>query len=405
MSVLGALSAKKTDDVRHATFVAFASDDESVQELTRFAQDMGITNARIARGGIDAAIEHLGQAVATPQRLVVDVSGAAMPMAALGRLADACDPSVQVYILGDNNDVSLYRDLLQAGVQDYLVKPLTADMLRTSLGDRDGQPLRRSRTGKVIAVTGTRGGVGVTSVAVALAAQLTEGKGRRRVAYLDLDLYGSACATRLGAVPNHGLQELLQNLDRIDPQFLERTLGSADGKLFVLGAGLGHGDAIVFSKGVMARLLDMLVQYFHYIVVDLHEPGGAVAAEVLGGADMACVVADRSVHSARVMARLLAHVDGLPQPPALYVVLNSPRPPVRGSVDAKAFAGAIAHPVSLDIPHDGKAPTLSEDLGEPLPANSELRKASSRLARLLTGEINPAARGGSRMARWLWRAA
>jgi Flp pilus assembly CpaE family ATPase len=101
---------------------------------------------------------------------------------------------------------------------------------------------------------------------------------------------------------------------------------------------------------------------------------------------------------------LILHIEARQNPPAVHVLLNSPRAPARGRVGAKEFAVAISRPLALDIPYDGKLPGLAEDLGEPLGSGSELSMAVNKLARMLTGEL---ARGGAgaRMARWFRRSA
>ena len=405
MIMTGPISGKSKDDARNASFVAFVADDLSAQELTRFVKNTLIPNAHIGRGGIDAAIAHLGKAEKSPQSLIVDISGIDLPLLALNRLAEACGPSVKVYVLGDQNEVRLYRDLLQAGVQDYLVKPLTINSLRGALGDQDGQSVRKVRTGKVIAVTGTRGGAGVTCVAGHLARHLSEGEGRRRVVYVDMDFYGSTATTLLGMTANHALSEVLQNIDRIDPQFLDRTLINKDGRLFMLAANLGYSEPFAAGTGSVGLLMDVLSEHFHYVVVDLAEPGGVVANEVFSHADMACVLSDRSVHSARVLTRLVLHIEARPNAPALYAVINNSRAPARGRVDAREFAQAVSYPIAMEIAYDGRAPALAEDLGEPLPAGGELAKAVARLARLLTGEAAQGAGAASKVARWLRRTA
>jgi pilus assembly protein CpaE len=308
-----------------------------------------------------------------------------------------------VYVLGESNDVTLYRALLQLGVRDYRYKPLTVDALRAWLDDRDGSLVRKARSGKVIAVTGTRGGVGVTSVAACLARQLTEGKGMRRVIYLDMDFYGGTASTLLGVAPNHAWPDVVQNVDRIDPSFLERMLTSKDGRLFVLAANQSYSDVLAVESGLMDELLGVLSQHFHYVVVDLRNPGGALANEVFSRADIACVLSDRSVHSARALSSLLQHLEARPTPPTMHVLINASRAPIRGRVESKEFVQAIARPVALEIPYDGKWPGLAEDLGEPLASASELAKAVAKLGRMLTGEQMPGA--SSRVVRWFKRSA
>lgn len=405
MNPVNPFASKQKEDPRQAAFAAFIADDASVQELRQFVSNLGIPKAHVARGGVDAAIEHLSRAEKAPERLVVDVSGVAFPLAALSKLAEACDPSVQVYVLGDQNDVALYRTLLQAGVQDYLVKPLTADALRHWLSAADDGSVRRLRSGKVIAVAGTRGGVGATSIAAHLARFLTEGKGLRRVAYIDLDIHGGAGSTLLGMAANQALPEVLDNIDRIDSAFLDRTLTSKDGRLFALAANHSYGDMLSDANGRIGALLDILSRHFHYVVADLHDPGSVMADEAFSQADITCLVTDRSVHSARALSRLIQHVESRPRAPALYVVANAIRPATRGRVDAKEFAAAVSHPIALDIPYDNRWPALAEDLGEPLASASDLAKAIAKLGRILSGEAQPQPAGGFNVVSWFRRSA
>lgn len=405
MNTINAPGIKKSKDgARHAGLIAFVVDEAGAHELAQSFDQLGVTDAYIARGDIDAVISHLSHVETPPRRLIVDISGLDQPLPALDRLAEACDPSVLVYVLGDKNDVTLYRALLQAGVRDYRYKPLTVEALRSWVEDQDGQPVRRARSGKVVALAGTRGGVGTTAVATRLAEQLTEGKGLRRVVFLDMDLYGSVGSALLGmSSSNHALSEMLQNIDRIDPQFLQRTLTSKGGKLFLLAANRAYSDTFVIEPEAISQLLDVLTQHFHYVVVDLHESGGTVANEVFSQASMACLVSDHSVYSAQMLARLIQHVQARANPPSLHVVLNNSRAPVRGRVNTREFAQAVNHPISIEIPYDGRLPGLAEDLGEPLGSSSALAKAATRLARTLTGELSRGAAPTAR--RWFWRTA
>ena len=51
----------------------------------------------------------------------------------MNELAEVCEPGVTVIAIGDRNDVGLFRDLINNGVSDYLVKPITPALLQKSL--------------------------------------------------------------------------------------------------------------------------------------------------------------------------------------------------------------------------------------------------------------------------------
>lgn len=384
------LKDKRREEQRNITFAAFVRDAASEEELTRFLKGATLGNFHVGRGNIDAAIAWLLKAERSPQRLLVDISGSEGPLDELDRLADACEPSVQVFVVGDRNDVGLYRSLLQRGIQDYLVKPLNIELLRRSLSDGSA---RQARHGKVIAMIGTRGGTGVTTVAAHLSRHLAhDSSGRRRVAYVDLDLFGGPGPAILGLAGGDALFEVLSNVNRLDPQYLDRTLSTQDNRLYSLGAELSYDDIFTPEPGALGELLNMLGQHFHYVVLDLPKIGGPLANEALDNSNMVCLLTDFSTYSGRTLTRMLRHIEGRPKPPTVYLVSNSPRSSDKGSVNQREFSKAIEIPIVQHIPHDPREPMLAENLGEELPERSEFNRSMAALAALLTGERSAAER-------------
>lgn len=169
-------------------FAAFVTDDDSREAVVRATAELGIANPAVNTGNIAEAIRRLNNA-ATPQLLLVDLSGSPDPMADVGALADVCDEGTRVIAVGDVNDIALYRALLGFGVHDYLVKPVDAASLAVSLGRaRDGQQAvaepAAPTVGRIVAVVGARGGVGATTIAVNVAWMLAQEE-RKRVALVD----------------------------------------------------------------------------------------------------------------------------------------------------------------------------------------------------------------------------
>ncbi|WP_397475031.1 CpaE family protein [Pusillimonas sp.] len=379
------LRTKVREDELNAPFLAFLRDAASEEEVSRFMKVGALGAAHVGRGGVDAAIAHMVKADRSPQRLLVDISGVDGPLDELDRLADACEPSVQVYVVGDRNDVGLYRNLLQRGVVDYLVKPLSVELLRRSLGDGSNRGVRQTRQGKIIAVCGTRGGVGTSSVAAHLARELSARGGRRRVVYIDLDLYGSSGPGLLALAGGNALVDVLGNVNRLDPQYLERTLATQDGRLFVLASELNYSEEFTPESGALTEFLGILGQHFHYVVLDVPQRGGALSTAAFANANLACVLTDQSIYSARTLVRLVRHIESGLSRPTVYTVINQPQPPVRGSVASKDFLAAVEVPIALTIPYDGRALALAENLGEPLVERSEFARAVGTLASLLSG--------------------
>ncbi|WP_298015387.1 AAA family ATPase [uncultured Castellaniella sp.] len=381
--------SKTRDDTRNLNLLGFVGDAGSEGELTRFLKTTVLGSTQVERGSIETAIQWLKRSGNhSPQRLLVDISGITNVLDELDRLANVCEPSVQVYVVGDRNDVGLYRSLLQRGVQDYIVKPISAELLRRSLGDGSdaASAVRQVRNGRVVAISGARGGVGVTSVAAHLARELASEGGRRRVAYVDLNLYDGNGASLLGLAGGNALVEVLGNVNHLDPQYLERTLNTRDNRLYALCAELEYSESFVPDGNALADLLNVLGQHFHYIILDVPESGGALANEAYANASLACIIADQTVHSARTLIRLMRHIQGRNRPPTTHIVLNQSRAPARGAVHTRDFTSALEWPVAVSIPFDAQAPLMTENLGDPLPARSDFGRGVRALAALLTGE-------------------
>ena len=157
---------------------------------------------------------------------MVDLSDSELPLSDINSLADVCEPGVTVVAFGQRNDCGLFRDLLQHGVADYLVKPITPALLQKAIlsaSEQSGVVKSSHKLGKLVAVTGTRGGVGSTTVATSVAWLIAHER-RRRVALVDLDLQFGTVALSLDLEPSHGLREALENPNRIDGLFMDRVL-------------------------------------------------------------------------------------------------------------------------------------------------------------------------------------
>ncbi|QLH39881.1 MAG: P-loop NTPase [Defluviicoccus sp.] len=204
------------------SFAAFVAQDQ-IGILRKAAHEIGLREDRVVAGTVADAVRELA-ARPTPDHLVVDLAGSGDAIAAVGALADVCDAGTRVIAVGDVNDVGLYRSLIREGVQDYLLKPVSVESLRAALeAGTIADGTSRDTPGELIAVVGTRGGVGATAVATNLAWALAHEQ-KRRVALIDLDLFFGSCALMLDLEMGHGLREAMENPARIDSLFIERSM-------------------------------------------------------------------------------------------------------------------------------------------------------------------------------------
>ena len=121
-------------------FVAYVCDETTAEALRPIASELGWSAEKVNKGGLRNAVQTLSVS-ASPHVLFVDLSESGDPLNDINALAEVCEPGTVVIAAGQVNDVRLYRDLVASGIQDYLLKPLNADMLREAFGKR-----RRSST-------------------------------------------------------------------------------------------------------------------------------------------------------------------------------------------------------------------------------------------------------------------
>jgi pilus assembly protein CpaE len=297
--------------VGRCELMAFVSDAESRAFLQNCLSDLSFFNARILSGGIVRAIRHFGSE-RSPNILIVDVSDVDMPSSRVHELANVCEPAVTVIAIGNRNDVGLYRDLMKAGISEYIVKPVTSELLAHALSSGSTAtavtPIYQKR-GKVVGVVGARGGVGATTLAVNLAWYLANRQGRR-VALVDLDLQNGGCALSLNVSPTGGLREALMNPVRIDSLFLERAMTKHSDGLFVLCSEEPLRDEIGFTAEAVSTLINALRAQFHYVVVDVPRFTAAPYRLALDVADRRIIVVDRTLLSVRDTARLQEALSG-----------------------------------------------------------------------------------------------
>ena len=157
----------------------------------------------------------------SPQILIIDISNSDLPINDITKVSEVCEPGVEVIVIGMRNDVGVFRELVKLGIRDYLVKPLTNNHIVRSVENIVFKNQDRSTSnafskfGKIISFIGTRGGVGVTTLATNCGWLMAE-KHSKRIGLLDPDLQLGTIAQFLDIEPSSILQEILESPERID---------------------------------------------------------------------------------------------------------------------------------------------------------------------------------------------
>jgi pilus assembly protein CpaE len=363
--------------------LAYLQDAESEAVLRRVATQLALPGFDVRRGGIATAARDLKHQ-RSPALLFVDVTGVDTVLDAVQDLSDVCEPQLQLVVIGEANDVGLYRGLMGLGVADYLFKPLTAELVEQVIWrlTNGGPQGNEARLGKLVAVCGVRGGAGASSVAANLASYLAE-KASRRVALVDLDVRSGAQALLLGAKPNPGLAEALEVPGRLDDLFLERATISVGPRLDLLASEMPAERVPVPKLDGGAALIGRLQRSYHYVLMDVPVALKDVAAPLLASTQIQILVLEASLVAARDTLQRMEAANALGQ---RQILLHNKagRP---GDLSAAELGTALARAPDSSIPFLPRAFNGALNLGRPAWRDDPRAEAAvALLARELSGQ-------------------
>ncbi|HXZ69152.1 MAG TPA: AAA family ATPase [Alphaproteobacteria bacterium] len=366
---------------------AFVGDAETEMIAAAVFEDLGFDGAGVKRGDVGTAITFL-TSNPSPRIIIVDISRSELPISDINALAEACEPGVEVIVVGAHNDIGLFRDLMQIGVSDYLAKPVTRELLRRSIETvRQGAHSvnLRGRLGKIVAVTGVRGGAGATTVAANLAWLLSEKVGRR-VALLDLDFNYGALSLALDQRATPGLREALENIHRVDQLFIERTLTNVNSRLALLSCEEPLDYKVSFETKAYDELVGQLAKQFHYVMVDVPDCSGIEHLHVLKMAAVRILVLDPTLSSMRHTIRLLKALGHEEVGRQTILVLNRRWPQSDGDLSIEEIEKALNHRIDVTIPFGKSLFVTAENAGELVVAKpSPVTDAFTDLVQELSG--------------------
>jgi pilus assembly protein CpaE len=370
---------------RRPIALIFVADADSEGVLRQSLNDIGVTksNMDIVSGDVQKAIEVLSR-TASPRLLIVDISGRKDPERELSKLAEVCEPNTGVVVIGDRNDIRLYRELKRRGVSEYFFKPLVRDMVaQTCSGILSGTvPPSTERIGRLVFFLGVRGGVGATTVAVSTAWHIAE-LHKRGVMLVDLDLYGGDAALQLDSTPSHALTEALARPDRIDELFLERGTIHVTPRLDLLASLESLNQNITVEDESMFSLLDVLLHRYRYVIVDLPPAIAGRLMQVLHLPSLCVFVSTGSLVAARDAARWRDYIGpNTPERTSLLVLNQSSAP---GSLPLAEFTRVAGAVPDIIVPHLRDVETASKFGIKGIVSCAGFQGALDPLFRQLTG--------------------
>jgi pilus assembly protein CpaE len=332
---------------------AFCETPEVAAVLEQAAGDrrMSKTHVKVHMGGIPAALDFYSSAP-TPNLLFVESrdkrEGA---LAALDELASVCDAGTKVVVIGHDNDVLLYRELLRRGISDYMVVPFDMFDVIRELGDiyldAATGPL-----GRTIAFMPVKGGSGSSTVAHNVGFALARLSGAE-VVIADMDLAWGTAGLDFNQDPSQGIADAVLSPERIDEVFLDRILSKCADKLNLLAAPATLDRAYDFEEEAFTDILDITRKGVPAVVLDMPHQWSGWVRRTLAQVDEVVLTATPDLASLRNAKNLLDQLKLLrPNDPSPRYVLNQFGVPKRPEIKPDDFAKAFEYPPLAVIPFE-----------------------------------------------------
>lgn len=257
----------------------------------------------------------------------------------------------------------------ECGADDYVAKPVDMELLRLKIDAL----LRRTAVaprpltpglGKLICVTGAKGGVGVSTVTVNLAVLLS--RRNETVCAYDLNLEHGDLPVLLDLQPKASVAEAVRDMERLGDGFQwDDYLVRHPSGARLLAAPFKPHEATSLGDDVLQVVTQQMRTLHDYVVADLPPTYGDVALSVWEGADRIVVITSPEITSLRRTRELLAVMQNLQIPDERVLLVLNRVLEVPG-IDARRTEQFLRRPVAVTVPYGGAACIEAVVAGRPI---------------------------------------
>ena len=231
----------------------------------------------------------------------------------LARFLTEDNPTRTFVVAGPTAEPEVLLEAMRVGASEYLPRPVEDADLAAALARATrrllGTDVREAaQQGRLIAVYGAKGGVGVTTAAANIAVMLAR-HGRNSTLLVDLDLDMGNTAVVLGLRPRYSIMDVMRNLHRIDRDLLASYVEHHESGVSVLASPVSVSPAEPFTHEQTRSMLQLLRRQYEHVVIDLDRSLNALTMAALETADTTLVVTTPDVASLNNTKRALPLID------------------------------------------------------------------------------------------------
>ena len=367
------------------SIAAFCINNETVKVVEALQKQRQYSRCQIINleGSIGVARNFLAENE-TPSLLIIetDLYGDLL-FEELDSLASVFDPNSRLMLIGQENDIKLYRQLLEIGISDYICSPITEEQLKNSINELYADP-EAIDLGRVIACVGARGGAGSSTVAANLAYTLGQ-QYLNEVILVDLDLCFGTAALALNLQQRQNISDALAQPNRLDDVLIERFMLKYNEYLSVVAAPTVLGSDYEIPLDAFEIFLELVRKMSPFIVLDVPHQWSPWVSEILLDANEVLVTAYpdlANLRDAQAILQRLMEKRNVDEPTRL--VLNRVGMAKGSEIGPKDFEGATKVGPAANIPFDPKLFSIALNNGQSIAEVSKRAKSTKLFGELAT---------------------
>lgn len=303
-------------------------------------------------------------------------------------------PHVSIFATASDKTSEAILKVMRAGATEYLLRPVAPADLEDALRKIGrlwiSEPAGKAVEGNVLTLYNPMGGVGVTTIAVNLAASLVSDN--IKVVLVDLNRYSGDISSFLDINPLYNLSTVTSNIAKLDASFISSILTKHSSGVLVLAEPKEVYEAISITPEEIRRVLAFLKTMFSYVIVDT---GGHIDEHNLSAfeaSDKIFFTFVPSLPSLKNTKRYLSTIDKIGFPVGkIKLIVNRHRP--KDEISVEDIEKVLNHHVFMSIPNDYESVINSINKGMPLvklSPHSQVSKGISKLAELVKRMCGPA---------------
>ncbi|HTN64486.1 MAG TPA: AAA family ATPase [Devosia sp.] len=371
------------------TIQAFCEHSQTAQLVESAIHDRRMSKVALTthNGGLDGAIETY-KANPTPNLIMVETTLASAEIPeALGRLAEVCDASTRLILLGHVNDVMLYRELIRGGVSEYIVLPASAQSIVTAITDLFASE-NSAPIGRTVGFVSAKGGAGASTVAHNVAWAVAQSL-RQDALILDMDLAFGTAGLNFNQDPPHGIADALSTNQKVDQTMLDRLMSKAANHINLLTAPVTLDRTYDFEEREFEQVIELSQNTMPVVVLDIPHAWNSWIRHTLATIDEVVIVAEPDLANLRNAKNLADTIKALrPAEAGPNLIINKLGLPRRPEISASEFASSIEcrllGSIAFDAALFGTAANNGQMIAE-VSANNKINEIYRAIALHVTG--------------------